>query len=376
MKSLLAFVFVASFALSTLVRAAPDENELGRRQGYPIGTPANYFYDEYVRVGSFFNLDKIPFQAVTLAPLMPSRQVLPLPQGDLPAIRWRVGQESNLTLQDYLDRQRTTALLIIKDGKLVFERYQYDRNKDHRFISHSMAKSIAALAVGFALQEGKVQLDARADALEPALKGTLYGEATVRQLLRMSSGVKFEEIYNGKDDLAKFSAEATRAGIPAAAQLMVERAAPAGEKFHYASSETQVLSQVLQAVLKEDLAAYLSPRLWQAMGAETQALWMKNNRGIINAAGAFNATARDYARLGVLLANDGARPDTGVQIIPKEYLQDMTDWQRQPQNFHPNKATPYFGYGYQTWLFPGKKRRFALLAFMGKLFLWIPSSNS
>ena len=65
---------------------------------------------------------------------------------------------------------------------------------------------------------------------------------------------------------------------------------------------------------------------------------------------------RDYGRLGILLANDGAVG--GKQIVPKEYLLEATDWHRQPEAFAPRKATPFFGYGYQFWLFPGEKRRF------------------
>jgi CubicO group peptidase (beta-lactamase class C family) len=73
---------------------------------------------------------------------------------------------------------------------------------------------------------------------------------------------------------------------------------------------------------------------------------------------------RDFGWLGILLANDGAAG--GRQIVPKEYLLDATDWHRQPDAFTPRKATPYFGYGYQFWLFPGERRRFALLGVYGQ----------
>ena len=86
--------------------------------------------------------------------------------------------------------------------------------------------------------------------------------------------------------------------------------------------------------------------------------------GTESAAGAFNATLRDYGRLGVLLANDGAVGTT--QVLPKAYLLEATDWHRQPDAFAPGRATPYFGYGYQFWLFPGEKRRFALLGVYGQ----------
>jgi CubicO group peptidase (beta-lactamase class C family) len=84
--------------------------------------------------------------------------------------------------------------------------------------------------------------------------------------------------------------------------------------------------------------------------------------------GNFNATLRDYARLGVVLANDGVRPDDPAkkQIIPLDYLLDATDWKRVPEAFRPQKATPYWGYGYQFWIFPGEQRRFAMLGVYGQ----------
>ena len=100
------------------------------------------------------------------------------------------------------------------------------------------------------------------------------------------------------------------------------------------------------------------------MGAEADATWIKSPDGIETGSGNFNATLRDYGRLGVLLANDGAVG--GRQIVPKDYLLEATDWHRQPQAFAPRRATPFFGYGYQFWTFPGEKRRFALLGVYGQ----------
>jgi CubicO group peptidase (beta-lactamase class C family) len=112
------------------------------------------------------------------------------------------------------------------------------------------------------------------------------------------------------------------------------------------------------------LSEYLTPRLWQPMGAEADATWISYPDGTDEGLGAFNATLRDYGRLGVLLANDGAIG--GKQIIPKDYLLEATDWHRHPEAFRPRVATPFFGYGYQFWLFPGETRRFALFGVYGQ----------
>jgi CubicO group peptidase (beta-lactamase class C family) len=100
------------------------------------------------------------------------------------------------------------------------------------------------------------------------------------------------------------------------------------------------------------------------MGAEADATWINTPDGLERAGGNFNAVLRDYGRLGVLLANDGAVG--GKQLLPKDYLLEATDWHKQPSAFAPGAATPYFGYGYQFWLYPGAKRRFALLGVYGQ----------
>jgi CubicO group peptidase (beta-lactamase class C family) len=262
------------------------------------------------------------------------------------------------------------GLMIVKDGVVQVERYQYDRKASHRFVSQSMAKSITALAVGIAVQEGKIKsLDDRADVYAPKLAGTLLGETTIRNLMRMASGARYTEEYDGKDDAARFSAAVSRDGIEAAAATVTERQVPQGSRFSYGSAQTQVLAAVLRGATGMSLSDYLTPRLWQAIGAETSALWRADRTGLEMAGGNFNATLRDYARLGIVLANDGARPDDPQrrQIVPRDFLLEATDWHRVPEAFRPGKATPYQGYGYLFWLFPGETRRFALLGVYGQM---------
>jgi CubicO group peptidase (beta-lactamase class C family) len=321
-------------------------------------------------VGSFTHQAEIPglFRGQPNA-MQPAAEPMPLPAApQAPDYRWSIGQEKGLTVDDYLARQRVMALLVVRNGVLEVERYQYDRTASHRFLSNSMAKTVTALAIGMAAQEGKLGLDDRADLHAPALTGTLYGEATVRQLLRMSSGARFEERYDGKDDLARYGAAALRGGAAAGARVITERAHPAGAVFNYASAETDILALVLRGATGQTLSQWLEPRLWQPLGAQTSALWRAGADGLERAGGNLNATARDWARLGVLLAHDGVRPDKPERgpLLPQDFLLEATDWKRHPEAFAPRKATPYYGYGYQVWTFPGAKRRFALLGVYGQ----------
>jgi CubicO group peptidase (beta-lactamase class C family) len=351
--------FVA--ALASPAFAAPDEELLGKANGYPVGTRANWFFDEGVRVGSFTHLDEIlPHYTLNKAP-----SPLPLAKA---AAEVKLGyrfENQAWTLEDFLAHQRVTGLLVIKDGAVLFERYQYDRKPADRFISHSMAKSIVSLGVGMAVAEGKIaSLDDLVSKYVPKLAGSAYGETTIRNVLRMSSGVKFSEAYDGNDDLTRFVIARSREGSIAALREFQTREVEQGTRFHYASSETMVLTVLLHAVTGTTLSEYLTARLWQPIGTEADATWIKSADGTESAFGNFNATLRDYGRLGMMLANDGAVG--GKQIVPKDYLLDATDWHRQPPAFQPRKATPYFGYGYQFWPFPGEKRRFALLGVYGQ----------
>lgn len=370
MKQVLPSLLLATIAASA--SAGPDEDKLGKALGYPVGTAKTWFYDESVRVGSFTAQAEIPgiFEGGVNV-LAASATPMPLPRVvKEPPFSWSVDWPRQLTVDDYLARQRVMGLMIIKDGVVQVERYQYERNAQQRFLSMSMAKSIVSLAIGIALGEGKIaSLDDRADTYAPKLAGTLYGETTIRNLLRMSSGAHFVENADGADDLERFAAAVVSGGVEEAAKTIKVRDAPQGTRFSYASAETEVLGAVLRGATGANISEYLSARLWQAIGADTSALWRADKTGLERAAGNFNATLRDYARLGIVLANDGARPDDPAhrQVVPRAYLLDATDWHRQPAALRPSAATPYYGYGYQFWTFPSEKRRFALLGIYGQM---------
>src|SRR5437868_7872875 len=191
----------ALLAMTFSALAAPDEDLLGKKAGYPIGTRANWFYEERVRVGSFSNLDTIlPHNTLKKA-----ASPVPLQGAGERKIEYRFENRTYM-LDDFLARQRITGLLLIRNGEVLIERYQYDRNASNRFLSNSMAKSIVSLAVGIALAEKKIaSLDDTVSKYEPRLAGSPYGETSIRNLLRMSSGVKFIENYDGDDDVKRFS---------------------------------------------------------------------------------------------------------------------------------------------------------------------------
>ena len=363
--------------LATLVacagaQAAPDEDLLGKAAAYPAaGTLAQAYQDAY-KVGSFSAMDSI----VPACRLAAAAQPLALPKAaSEPAFRYRFDARS-LSLDDYMQRQRATAVLVLKDGEIVAERYNYDRDAGMRMVSHSMAKTVVGLAVMKALEEGLVKsLDDTAATYVPALAGSLYGETRIVHLLRMASGARYVEDYTLTDDRARFIRILRREGLVAATRSVTERAEPEGRQFNYGGAQTEVLGMVLRAATGRSLCDYVGEKIWQPIGAEGEASWLLNPVDKVETAqGGFNATVRDYARLGAMLANDGEV--RGQRVLAREHLLDMTDAARQPESFRPGKmlykGNSYAGYGFQTWLLPGSHRRFALQGIHGQAIMVDP----
>lgn len=294
--------------------------------------------------------------------IRPAATPMPLKRAEAPpAITWQL-DGNTLTLDDYFKRQPVMALLIAKDGVIQYERYQFGRTAQHHYLSNSIAKSFTGLAMGFAQAEGKIpSFEALAQTYVPQMQGTAYGETTLRNLMRMGSGVKFSET---SVDRSSFAQVRQAAGIVRAASMFNNREAPQGSRFNYASAETAVLSAVLQAATGENVASYLEPRLWQAMGAEGEARWTQDATGLSVTYCCLTALPHDYLRLGIVLANDGARPDTGKQIIPREFLIDGTDWHKADKPFQPRAGSR--GYGNLFWLLDDKARQFAMLGINGQ----------
>jgi CubicO group peptidase (beta-lactamase class C family) len=238
--------------------------------------------------------------------------------------------------------------------------------------------------VGIANGKGLIRsLDDKAADYWPEIATSAYGQTTIRNLLRMSSGVPFRELYTWTpdDDIwlwgrvlylpeNRMRPEKIAEYLNAKTTREVEQ----GLRFKYATIETEVLGRVLSRAAGMSITQMTQEWLWKPMGAEAEARWLLagTDQGE-GTGGSFNATLRDYARFGVLLANDGIRG--GVQIIPRDYLLDATDAARQPAAFRPRNATPGMGYGYQTWIAPFKERTFALQGIHGQHIMVQPKSG-
>ncbi|MFB6447976.1 serine hydrolase domain-containing protein [Bradyrhizobium tunisiense] len=351
--------------------SGPDAELYGAAEGYPVGTR-----------GAAPPLDKLVGSYSHFGEIYPSRRVAratapwQFKRAPEPQVTYSFGTEK-LGIADYLKRNPVTGLLIARDDTILYEHYQYARTDHHRFVSQSMAKTVVAMLVGIAVSEGRIKsIDDLVSTYVGGLAGTEYGDTSIRALLNMSSGVAFSEVYDGNDDIARLG-RALFAGPPKDPAAIVAqfntRTAPPGTKFHYASVETEILGLVLRAATGTPVADYLRDRIWDPIGTEADASWAIDGSGQEVAFCCFNATLRDYARLGRLLAHDGAWE--GRQLIPRQWLLDATIVRPADGHLAPKVATPYFGYGYQVWLLPGEPRRFALLGIRGQFILVDPASK-
>ena len=351
--------------------AEPDEDVLGQSAGYPLGARWSAMPN---RVGSWSAMDQVP--GVSGQFVQHGDQVQPLPKAEhAPPIKYRY-RNVGYSLDDYLERRRVTGLLVLKNGEIVAERYRYGRAPESRFLSFSMAKSVTSMLIGVALDKGLiVSLDDPAGQYAQDLAGSAYGATSIRHLLRMSSGITFTERYDGQDDVAKLS-YSFATGRPSTVSVLrsfSERHSPPGDKFVYASAETDVLGRVLTGATGRSMAELTTEWLWKPLGAESDAFWCQGRDGQAGAYFCFNATLRDWGRLGLLMANDGKVGER--QIISANYLREATDIARQPAAFAPYKATPYFGYGYQFWLQPLKERSFAFQGVHGQAVFVQPATG-
>lgn len=336
---------------------------------YPRATARDWWQPAY-GVDAFSRLDEI-FEASTArraAAASPWRRASREP--DIRFTSPASAGGGRYDIDGYLDRQPATGLLIAQGDTILAERYQYDRSDTMRLTSFSMAKTIVALLIGLAVGDRRIaSLDDPAERHAATLAGTEYGRTPLRALLTMSSGVKFREDYDGTDDVAKLSAATFRRQTPGGADAVRafnERIAAPSARWYYASSETYVLAMVARAVFGRPLVAVLQERIWQPMGAEADATWMTDKSGLEIGYTGFNAVLRDYARLGLLMANGGRAG--GRQLVDDAWIAAMTK-----PAFSPSQTGRPVGYGFQTWTIPGQKPTFGLFGVRGQLILVEPT---
>lgn len=215
----------------------------------------------------------------------------------------------------------TVAYVIIKDSTLLFEQYWEDYSPESHSNSFSMAKSIVSLAIGAAIDDGFIKnVDQPVSDFYPEFQGYNGKPLTLRHLLTMSAGVDFDEAYSSPfspttklyygDDLQQIA-------------LGMKEIEEPGVYFIYQSGVTQLLAFIVEKATGENISSYVSRKFWTPMNAEEDALWSLDKKdGIEKAYCCFNSNARDFARFGQLILNEGDW--NGRQLISSSYLKEAT----------------------------------------------------
>jgi CubicO group peptidase (beta-lactamase class C family) len=347
-----------------------DADAFGWSDGYPSCTKGDYVDKQRCRVGTFSKFDAL-YPSRAIAASKGVSRLLRAPKE--PAFRYMWGGRE-LTVDDYLDRQPVTGFLIARDDTILLERYQYARTDKQRLTSFSMTKTLVALLAGVAAKDGLIRsINDPAERYAPELSGTAYGKTPIKALLQMSSGVAFNEDYgNAPSDFAtlyRATLLQEAGGSPAALKRFNTRPTPPGERWSYSSADTSALGLVVAGATRRNLSDYLREKVWEPLGAEAPASWPLDATGREVAYGYFNATLRDWARIGLMLAYDGTW--NGKDIVPREWV--ITATKLSPGDPHLRFSARYWaGYGYQTWLIPGANHAFALQGNRGQFVMVDP----
>lgn len=318
----------------------------------PMGT-ARQIYDgvlsPQLAVNTFRNADR----------LFPTRRIAAsaspyaLPYAAMPLTELRfVSNSTQVGLQTYLDGNRVAGLLVLKGGQIAHETYRYGNTERTRWMSMSVAKSIVSTLIGAAVKDGSIaSIDDPVTKYVPRLAGSAYDGVTVRQVLMMSSGVRWNETYTDPASDRRQLLEVQIGQQPGAALDMMARlprAATPGSANNYSTGETQVAGEVLHGAIKRPLAHYLSEKIWARFGMEADAnWWLLSPDGMEVGGSGINATLRDYGRFGQFILNDGTIGSE--RILPEGWITEATS----PKTLSTGTA---LNYGYLWWMAEGASR--------------------
>lgn len=261
---------------------------------------------------------------------------------------------ARLGVGDFMARRRTGGLLVLKDGEIALERYGLGHGPMRLWTSFSTAKSMTATLAGAALQDGAIaSLDDPCEAYVPQLRGSAYEGVTIRNLLRMCSGVAWreDEDADGRSEVHRLGRAMASRRPGAVLELMgkLGRAHPQGTVFNYSTGESWVLAAVVAAAVGRPLADYFGERIWGPAGMEADAHWQLDAKDGLEMGGlGVSARLRDVGRFGLFVLEDGVTRD-GRRVTPSGW-RDLAG--------RPDCAATGFGrlapgdpagYGYHWW---------------------------
>jgi CubicO group peptidase (beta-lactamase class C family) len=280
------------------------------------------------------------------------------------------------SVSDFLTLTDTSALVIIEDGKIRFEKYYLTGGRDVQWLSMSVAKSFISTLVGIALEEGHINsLDDPITQYVPELKGSGYDQVAIVDVLQMSSGAAWNEDYADPDsDVMRMGRIMAIGGSLDEFTATVKPEKPPGTYNRYNSADTQALGMLLSRATRQSITQYMQAKLWEPLGMEANAYWMVDDHQVEMAFGGLNATALDYAKIGELFRNEGNWQ--GEQIVSSDWVTAATRADKPHLLPGENPASDYpMGYGYQWWLMDGDEGEFSAIGVYNQFIYVNPSRD-
>jgi CubicO group peptidase (beta-lactamase class C family) len=306
----------------------------------------------------FHHMDKIPHQRLDWVHKPRRSFALKEPERTF-TLSYTINGKTS-TLEEYLEQADVQGFLVLKDDRIIFEKYLHGASAEDRFVSMSVEKSIVSVLFGTAVDDGKIKVTDPVTKYLPDLAGGAYKDCLVKDLLQMASGIQFNEDYlDPKADVHRMLFDLIKGGEPfhqIAVGIKSER--KPGTAFHYQSINTQILGEILEKVTGVPLNKYAEERLWKKIGAQSDAfIYESEKQPEICAFACFNATLRDYARFGLMAMHSGEL--AGNRVVSDAWMRESTT----PPSFNPPRmdektGRPMTGYGYQWWLLPGDDHAF------------------
>lgn len=272
-------------------------------------------------------------------------------------------------LREYIEDLDTRALLVVKNDTLIYEEYWGDHNEATLSNSFSIAKTVVAILVGIAIDEGHIaSIEDPVYKYIPEFKNGSRDKITIKHLLEMASGLSWSE--SGKNPFSD-NAESYYGTDLDGLILRQRSVTEPGVMFNYQGGNSQLLAMILEKATGKSVSDYAAEKIWSKLGMESDAYWSLDSKGGQEKAFCcLYAQTRDFAKIGRMLMNGGKYGDE--QIIPRWFYLQMT----KQNNLTTEEGLPNYRYGYHIWTYRGNKDEvFYCRGILGQYIITIPSRN-
>ncbi len=277
---------------------------------------------------------------------------------DLSAVKYKY-QGEDFLINDFIEEFKIAGLIVVRDGVILYENYNFGNDASTKWISFSVTKSITSMLLGAAIKDGFIDsVDSKVTKYLPQLIDSNYKDVSIEQVLHMSSGIDWNEDY--QDPKSDVSIAGALNSLTLYEYLnTLDTAVSPGSKFNYNTGETNLIGGIVRSAIGNNLSSYLEQKIWSSFGMEFDAYWAVDSEFEQELGGCcLNATLRDYARIGIFAMTNGMLTD-GSRVLPKDWMIDSTT---------PSPTYPY--YGYQWWLDGQGFQSFSADGIFGQ-FIWV-----